>query len=143
LGFLEIFVEMALGSNVGVVPVLAVVVLVLEPLDVLDGLDVLEPLDVLVDAVVVVGFFDPPCADWPVFVLAPLALPPALVLDAPWTGLPPPLGALVPTLVVLVGALPAPRPCAAAVVPSAATATAVTARTVNLRMVVESLPGEQ
>ena len=57
-GFFEIFVEIALGSKVGVevvvVPVLAVV-----PVPV----DVPEPLEVLVDvdAVVVVDFFEEPC----------------------------------------------------------------------------------
>jgi hypothetical protein len=125
-----------LGSNVGVVPVLAVVVLVLEPLD------VPEPLDVLVDvdAVVVDDFFAAPGAEWLLFVVAPLALVPPLVADAPWA-CPPPFGALVPTFDVFVGALPEPRPCAAAVVPSAATATTVTAKSENLRMLVESLRG--
>ena len=50
----EIFVEIALGSNVGVVLVLAVVPVLV---------DVPEPLVVLVDveAVVVAGFFEAPC----------------------------------------------------------------------------------
>jgi hypothetical protein len=55
LGFFEIFVEIALGSNVGagvvVVPALAVVVV---------PLDVLVPVDV--DAVFV-GLFDPLCVE--------------------------------------------------------------------------------
>jgi hypothetical protein len=50
----EIFVEIALGSNVGVVLVLAVVPVLV---------DVPEPLVVLVDveAVVVAGFLEEPC----------------------------------------------------------------------------------
>jgi hypothetical protein len=138
LGFFEIFVEIALGSNVGVVLVVAVVVvLVLEPLD------VLEPLEVLVDvdAVVVGDFFEAPFAEPLVFVVAPVALAPPLAPDAPWVVWPPPFGALAPAFDGLVGALPAPRPCAAAVVPRATTATAVTAKSENLRMVVESLRG--
>ena len=79
LGFFEIFVEIALGSNVGggvdVVPVLAVVVVV--------------PLDVLVDvdAVVVAGFFDVPCdspCDGPLVFVVPLwPVLPALLSDDP------------------------------------------------------------
>jgi hypothetical protein len=68
-----------LGSNVGVVPVLAVV-LVPEPLVVLEPLVV--PVDV--DAVVVVvDFFAAPGAECVVFAVDPLAVDPALALDAP------------------------------------------------------------
>ncbi len=80
MGFFEIFVEIALGSNVGVgvvvVPVLAVVVVA--------PLDVLVPVDV---DVVLVGLFDAPCAqpcDEPlVFVVAPWPVLPALLPDDP------------------------------------------------------------
>ena len=78
MGFCEIFVEIALGSNVGVVPVLAVV-LVPEPLVVLEPLVV--PVEV--DAVVVVDFFARPGAECVAFAVDPLAVDPALVLDAP------------------------------------------------------------
>ena len=77
LGFFEIFVEIALGSNVGggvdVVPVLTVVVVV--------------PLEVDVDAVVVAGFFDVPCdspCDGPLVFVVPLwPVLPALLPDDP------------------------------------------------------------
>jgi hypothetical protein len=80
LGFFEIFVEMALGSNVVVgvvvVPVLAVVVVV--------SLDVLVPVDV---DVVFVGLFDAlcaePCPEPLVFAVVPCPAVPALVPDAP------------------------------------------------------------
>jgi hypothetical protein len=71
-------VEIALGSNVGVVLVLAVVPVLV---------DVPEPLVVLVDvdAVVVDGFFEEPC-DEPcdvvlVFVVVAWPVPPDLVPD--------------------------------------------------------------
>jgi len=77
LGFFEIFVEIALGSNVGggvdVVPALTVVVVV--------------PLEVDVDAVVVAGFFDVPCdspCDGPLVFVVPLwPVLPTLLPDDP------------------------------------------------------------
>jgi len=128
---------MALGSNVGggvvVVPVLAVV-----PVPV----DVLDPVDVLVDveAVVVAGFFEEPCDvlfDAPLVfvVVAWLVLPDLLPDDAPCVDGPLLFGAPVPTLGPFdVGALVAPRPCAAVVAVNAATTTAVVARSENLRI---------
>ena len=125
-------VEIALGSNVVavvvvVVPVLVVVVPEPEPLDV--------PVDV--EAVVVV-FFEPPCAEEPVVFVVAFVVPAPLVfvLDGLCVDGPPPFVVDVPTLGDVVGALldPAPRPCAAAVVLTAATAIAVTARSENLRM---------
>jgi hypothetical protein len=67
-------VEIALGSNVGVVLVLAVVPVLV---------DVPEPLVVLVDvdAVVVVGFFEEPCDVVLVFVVVAWPVPPDLVPD--------------------------------------------------------------
>ena len=109
---LEIFVEIALGSNVGVVVSVRVVV-VPDPVDV--------PVEV--DAVVAVAFFEPPWAEPPVvFAVAPAAFaaPPlfVLVVDGPCAAWALPLGACAPTLgAFVVGAFPAPRPCAAAVVP--------------------------
>ena len=79
MGFCEIFVEIALASNVGVVPVLAVVVLVPEPLVVLDPPVV--PVDV--DAVVVVVFLAAPGAEWVLLAVDPVAFDPALVVDVP------------------------------------------------------------
>lgn len=66
--------EIALGSNVGVVLVLAVVPVLV---------DVPEPLVVLVDvdAVVVVGFFEEPCDVVLVFVVVAWPVPPDLVPD--------------------------------------------------------------
>jgi hypothetical protein len=124
-------VEIALGSNVVVVVVVVVPVLVVvvpEP----------EPLDVLVDAEAVVVFFEPPCAAEPVVFVVVFVVPAPVVfvLDGPCVDVPPPFGVDVPTLGDVVGALldPAPRPCAAADVLTAATAIAVTARSENLRM---------
>jgi hypothetical protein len=67
-------VEIALGSNVGVVLVLAVVPVLV---------DVPEPLVVLVDveAVVVAGFFEEPCDVVLVFVVVAWPVPPDLVPD--------------------------------------------------------------
>ena len=139
-GFFEILIEMALGSNVVavvvvvpvVVPVLVVVVPEPEPLDV--------PVDV--EAVVVVDFFEPPCdaeAEPVVFVVLVAPPPVVLVLDGPCAVDPPPLGAVEPpplgAVVPALGALPAPRPCAVAVVPNAAIAIADAAKSENLRMV--------
>jgi hypothetical protein len=123
-------VEIALGSNVVVVVVVPVPVVVPAP----------EPPDVLVDveAVVVVGFFEPPCAAEPVVFVVVFVVPPPVVfvLDGPCVDVPPPFVVDVLTLDDVVGALldPAPRPCATAVVLTAATAIAVTVRSENLRM---------
>jgi len=109
-----------------------------------------EPVDVPVDvdAVVVVVFFEPPpCAFDPLVFVVLVAPPPVvLVLDGPCADAPPPFGAdapppfgadVPPLGAFAVGALPvpAPRPCAAAVVPNAAIAIADAANSENLRMV--------
>ena len=125
-------VEIALGSKVVagvVVPPVVVpgLVLVSESVDV--------PVDV--EAVVVV-FFEPPCAADPLAFVVVLAAPPVvLVLDGPCADAPPPFDVDVVTLgPLVVGALPAPAPwpCAAAVVPNAATAIADAANWENLSM---------
>jgi hypothetical protein len=124
-----------LGSTVAVV---VVEVVVAESPD--------ELVDVEVDAVVVVGRFDAPLPAPVVFAVVPvapaadpvdLAAPPAAApppLALPATVDPPAFGAGELTFGDEVGALPAPRPWAAVVVPSATAVTAVSATRENLRM---------
>jgi hypothetical protein len=105
-----------------------------------------EPVDVPVDveAVVVVDFFEPPCDAEPLVLVVVAPWPVVLVLDGPCADDPPPFGAVdpppfgvdVPALgALVVGALPAPRPCADVVVPKATIAIADAAKSENLRMV--------
>jgi hypothetical protein len=138
-GFFEIFIEIALGSTVVVLAVVVVVVVVVDS----------PVVDVEVDAVVVAGRFDAPLPAPVVFAVAPAAravdpvalvappaaAPPPLALPAPVTADPPAFGAGELTFGDEVGALPAPRPCAAVVVPSATVVTAVNARSENLRII--------
>lgn len=91
---------MAFGSKVVDVAALpAFVPVLVEPplVEPLDDEPVPELLDEPVEAVVVVGFFDPPCAlllcDGPLVLFAPPALDPDLAPDAPCVACPPPLGA--------------------------------------------------